>query len=500
MKHINLLSFVQAQGDLNPELFKKLMNNHRLDITSNKKIKPQEIEGIKNLTYMILKTNNNISILNNYFLNYTIPQIGKEFDLLRIGDNYIVNIEIKSESTNYKIIKQQERNRYYLSFLNKEIHIYTYITKENKLYKFISNNSTNSIQEIQFTELCMALVSQNILQINNINDLFNPSNYLISPFNSTEKFMNEKYFLTELQEAIYNDILNEISGQNITFFSVTGGAGTGKTLLIYHITKIAINNKLKILILHCGRLNEGHNYLKEKHHWNIEMTTNCPDLQQYDIIIIDEAQRITESQFNEIKNLIFILNKKCIFSYDSEQYLRKKEKNIKLDVKLSLLTNHKSYRLTNQIRTNKEIHYFIEMLFNIKRNIPDVKFNNIEIMYYNDNDSAKQQLQFLKNLGWKTPNYTPGILSTFEYEEYSTAEKDNAHTVIGQEYDYVAIAIDKHFKYNELTGRLEASNFYYSQSQMLYQILTRARKKLFLVIINNNIILNRCLEIINKTQ
>ena len=133
MKHINLLSFVQAQGDLNPELFKKLMNNHRLDITSNKKIKSQEIEGIKNLTYMILKTNNNISILNNYFLNYTIPQIGKEFDLLRIGDNYIVNIEIKSESTNYKIIKQQERNRYYLSFLNKEIHIYTYITTDNKL-------------------------------------------------------------------------------------------------------------------------------------------------------------------------------------------------------------------------------------------------------------------------------------------------------------------------------------------------------------------------------
>ena len=141
MKHINLLSFVQAQGDLNPELFKKLMNNHRLDITSNKKIKSQEIEGIKNLTYMILKTNNNISILNNYFLNYTIPQIGKEFDLLRIGDNYIVNIEIKSESTNYKIIKQQERNRYYLSFLNKEIHIYTYITTDNKLWGLPKFNS-----------------------------------------------------------------------------------------------------------------------------------------------------------------------------------------------------------------------------------------------------------------------------------------------------------------------------------------------------------------------
>ena len=51
-----------------------------------------------------------------------------------------------------------------------------------------------------------------------------------------------------------------------------------------------------------------------------------------------------------------------------------------------------------------------------------------------------------------------------------------AHSVIGQEFNNVAIVIDEHFKYTK-NGKLTASNQYYSQRQMLYQIITRARKK-----------------------
>ena len=130
MKNINLLSVTEAYQKLETELFQKLMSSYGVNVDKMKGIKDYELEGIKALVDNMLKTKNDISIVNNYYLGYSIPQIGKEFDLLRFGNNYIVNIEIKTESTIDKIHKQQEKNKYYLGFLGIGIHIYTYISKD----------------------------------------------------------------------------------------------------------------------------------------------------------------------------------------------------------------------------------------------------------------------------------------------------------------------------------------------------------------------------------
>ena len=58
-------------------------------------------------------------------------------------------------------------------------------------------------------------------------------------------------------------------------------------------------------------------------------------------------------------------------------------------------------------------------------------------------------------------------------------------------------AYDDSFKYNS-QGDLIADNTYYSQRQMLYQIITRTRKKLHIVIIDNEVMLDRCIDILNK--
>ena len=41
----------------------------------------------------------NISNFNDFYIGYIIPQIGKEFDLLKITDNNIIDIELKSQIT-----------------------------------------------------------------------------------------------------------------------------------------------------------------------------------------------------------------------------------------------------------------------------------------------------------------------------------------------------------------------------------------------------------------
>nr|WP_315396337.1 hypothetical protein [uncultured Duganella sp.] len=89
--------------------------------------------------------------------------------------------------------------------------------------------------------------------------LFDPSDYLVSPFNSTAKFLAGKYFLTLQQAEIKNkttDSFNSLKAAK--FISIIGGAGTGKTLLIFDIAKHLIASKKKPLIIHCGQLNHGH--------------------------------------------------------------------------------------------------------------------------------------------------------------------------------------------------------------------------------------------------
>ena len=493
MRNINILSIIEAYRKLSNTLFQKLMNSY--GITSG--IKNYELNGIESFVDELLKANNNISIVNRYYLGYSIPQIGKEFDLLRFGHNYIINIEIKTESSIEKILKQQQKNKYYLSFLDKPLHIYTFISNENKLYKLVIRNNGDEIEEITFNELCNILMSQEVVTFNNIDDLFNPSDYLVSPFNSPEKFMSEGYFLTVQQEQIYKEIQTKLSDTATNFIALTGGAGTGKTLLTYHIAKETIQRGKKVLILHCAPLNSGHQILMDEYNWSIYMPKYAPNTIDFDLIIIDEAQRMYPYQFDKYIKEVRTLNKKCIFSYDEKQYLRDNEKQYHTKERIEKELLCTPYKLTDKIRTNKENAYFIRQLFNIKKNIPNIDYTNIELTYCKDCYSAKLLLQELLERGWKTPNYTPGTRSFFHYEAYLSNDTESAHSVVGQEFNNVVVVIDESFKYNS-QGDLIADNTYYSQRQMLYQIITRTRKKLHIVIINNEVMLNRCIDILSK--
>lgn len=381
--------------------------------------------------------------------------------------------------------------------MDKPLHIYTFISNENKLYKLVIRNNGDEIEEITFNELCNILMSQEVVTFNNIDDLFNPSDYLVSPFNSPEKFMSEGYFLTVQQEQIYKEIQTKLSDTATNFIALTGGAGTGKTLLTYHIAKETIQRGKKVLILHCAPLNSGHQILMDEYNWSIYMPKYAPNTIDFDLIIIDEAQRMYPYQFDKYIKEVRTLNKKCIFSYDEKQYLRDNEKQYHTKERIEKELLYTPYKLTDKIRTNKEIAYFIRQLFNIKKNIPNIDYTNIELTYCKDCYSAKLLLQELLERGWKTPNYTPGTRSFFHYEAYLSNDTESAHSVVGQEFNNVVVVIDESFKYNS-QGDLIADNTYYSQRQMLYQIITRTRKKLHIVIINNEVMLNRCIDILSK--
>lgn len=82
-------------------------------------------------------------------------------------------------------------------------------------------------------------------------------------------------------------------------------------------------------------------------------------------------------------------------------------------------------------------------------------------------------------------------------DKYSVGNR-NAHHVIGQEFDKVAVVINERFYYNDsgqLLSTREAGAPPYRMDKMLYQMLTRARQEITVVIYKNKDYANACLKI-----
>ena len=112
--------------------------------------------------------------------------------------------------------------------------------------------------------------------------------------------------------------------------------------------------------------------------------------------------------------------------------------------------------------------------------------------YFGDSETAKSFLGSLDREKWEILNYTPSRYITEQHQQYSINDCNNAHKVIGQEFDNVAVAIDKHFNYTD-EGNLDyQEKSYYSADKMLFQNITRVKKRLLVVIIANEKLLDRC--------
>jgi len=182
-------------------------------------------------------------------------------------------------------------------------------------------NGLGGLNVVPINYLVQLLTGQNLVKLENPDLLFNPSDYLVSPFNSTSKFVGDQYFLTGNQESIKKAILADMSTGVAAFISLTGGPGTGKTLLTYDIVKSVINS-LRTVIVHCGQLNDGHLRLKQVG-WNIIAIRDFKDydFSTIDLVVVDETQRIYSNQLDKLITDAASTNTHCVFSYDKQQTL-----------------------------------------------------------------------------------------------------------------------------------------------------------------------------------
>ncbi len=497
MKEVNLKSIIESYESLNEDMFNKYLTYFEWELKNTEK------NDLKILVNILSQYVDDINIFWGFFLWFIIPQIWKEFDLLKFWENFNINIELKSTNVWEDRIKDQLiKNKYFLGYLDKISYYFTFVSSVKKIFTL---DDTGNLVEVSIKELVDKLNTQENKYIDNIENLFNPSDFLVSPFNSTEKFIENKYFLTKQQDDFKKEIIDEIENKNNLLLWLTWDAWTWKTLLTYDIAKVFL---WRVLIIHCWYLNSWHMKLRESCWWNIIPIKDIKneiyqtDLDVYDLIIIDETQRILIGQLDLIIKNAKEKEISCIFSYDKKQFLWNWEENKIIEKEAE--NNFKLFNLTNRIRTNKEISNFISWFLKKDREITSYyNKSNIDFLYFKTETEARKYIQLLIEKDWKKIDYTPSNRH-LDYESICPMYNiklwsKNAHTVIWQEFDKVIVVVDNSFFYghdNQLSTRYP--NPYYLPVKMLFQIMTRVRKKLKIVIIDNPEILNRCLELLKK--
>jgi len=460
----------------------------------NSIIREHEKQNLKQFVDTIFSLCDNVSFFDNFYYSYSIPQISEEFDLLKFTDTKILNIEIKDELIKLEdICYQLDKNRYYLSHLEKEIVSVCYIAKEDLFFI----KSDEQLLEIDKNEIKNILDAFEPSLKVDIDDMFKASKFLISPLNTPKKFLDGNYFLTNHQNEIKIKIEKEINLPQNKYFEIKGIAGTGKTLLLYDIAK-NLSNKGRVCVIHGGILCDGHQYINDNSNIVVISAKEAmnTDYSVYDFIFIDESHRIYKSLFE----LLIASNKKLIFSLDSNQILSKAENYRNIPQLIANLPNLQSFVLTKKIRTNKELSTFIIRMFDLSKRDPNIVYKNVDLFYANNIDEARKVISYLRAHDYEFINYTPSKVNDDKLDYFKFLSDSNTHRVIGQEFDKVAMFIDYNFYYED--GMLNCKthpNPDYIYNKLLYQGVTRVREKLAIIVLDNLDVYEKLVKIaINK--
>ena len=359
------------------------------------KMREWELESMKALVRELDVHMQDVHALR-FFYSFQVPRLGKEFDLLQIKDDQIVNIELKSGKVSDEAVRKQLlQNRYYLSVQGKMIQSYTYISSQERLVRL---NNHDHIVEADWDQLCLALQRQSKDYEGDIEDLFQAEMYLFSPVTEPERFLNKEYFLTSQQKDIERRILDKIRKVKYGYFWFCGLPGTGKTLLLYDIAmKLSVHQK--VCMIHCGETGKEwkilHDRLLRIAFLSDSQLEECPDLKEYSAILVDEAHLLSVKELHRILELSE--KHPVIFSSDDEDMISDEEMDRTMIREIEHLPDIQSFHLTNRIRTNAELSSFIQNMMHLPEKRMVRYYPHIQVVYANDDEEAGILLKGYQN-------------------------------------------------------------------------------------------------------
>ncbi|WP_436450746.1 DNA/RNA helicase domain-containing protein [Loigolactobacillus coryniformis] len=421
-------------------------------------------------------------------------QVIADFDVLWYGKKLILNLDLKDRRNEHMdssvIDKFKKQSRVIRLVPTYKVINVTFVASERKLFVLKDDN----LSEITFdylAELLSAFITNE--KPHNLIGELKSSDYIVSPLTDVEKFLTGKYWLTEDQEIIKQKCMQK------GIYAVRGDAGSGKSLIAYDLaSKLNINQK--VLFVFAGTLRIAHRKLGEALQ-NITFigakTLNDIDLDQYDCVILDEAQRLYN---NQRKKVVMWAEQNfkthtIIFFYDVDQALSPKDAGNLMN---SIVESFERRRIGERfflhkgLRSNPSIHAFVRQLrFLGKRPPMDVGIENIlaavEVRYFSTAADAMSWIHQQIENGYKFIVPTPSSYNKSSSDSFRSMQNEysNTHDVIGGEFNNVVTYIDDQVHYTN-DGHLEGSNTeYYQIRNEVYVNMSRAKSHLALAIINN---------------
>ncbi|MCQ2522495.1 MAG: ATP-binding protein [Lachnospiraceae bacterium] len=438
-------------------------------------IKAWEVDGLRRLSEHLMDETDQFCRMLFYY-SFQIPRIGKEFDLLRISKDYVMNIELKSGNVSEETIKRQlKQNQYYLLSLGKSVKSYTYVSEEDRLYRL---SKGENLVETSFQKLAEDLLKMQDFYEADIEELFNESEFLISPLTDADKFLNGEYFLTFQQRDIKHHILQGIKDGKGMLQGFTGLPGTGKTLLLYDIA-MQLTQKQRVAVLHFGffpeeleRLNER---LKRIDFYACRGMVKLPALEGYACILVDEGHQMPEELLEELLILADQQKLPVLFTYDQEDAIAQEETIFSVAQRLKKKNTYQEYVLTNRIRMNKELSTFIHGLLSPAKYGNRKYYPSVDVVYAENEADLERFIEQYKDKGYK-------------YIE-------DASDTSTKEYDRVVMVMDEAFYYDE-EWRLRALEEEKYRVRNLFHGLSRARSHIGIIVYKNEDVLREILEIL----
>lgn len=465
-----------------------------------KKIEIEDFKLFADLIIESLKPNEDI---DGWFLGTDLKVI-PDFDVLHLSENVIINLDLKHIDGRQKLSKIKEKFQMQsrvLKILKKPILNFVFLADEKKILQY---------KDDEFNEWPLESVGELFLRDvkwlqRNIVESIEPKDYLISPTDDVEAFLRGEYWLTDEQESYVNNICNT------GIHGVIGAAGTGKTLIAYDLIRRLDNDK-KILFVFSGALRESHKKMESKFNstrFVAAQELGNIELDDYDTILIDEAQRL----YNGSRETIMCwannnyTNARIVFFFDVEQSLSSRESGQLMN---SICTTCEKdnkghvFRLRNNIRSNANITAFVRNVFSLEKkpqkniNIADIK-ECVEVAYFSRPEDSIAWIQEHQEKGYQFIKMAGDTVRRAKSEDFSIIPNSiDTHKIIGSELDKVVTYMDETVKYNRKGKIVKNSNEYYFNDKECYVNMTRAKSKLALAIVRNPDVYNAIVECVLK--
>ena len=319
-----------------------------------------------------------------------------------------------------------------------------------------------------------------------IDSLFRASDYLISPVAAPEKYLQGKYFLTNQQFDFKRRILEHLREEALPVVSISGIAGTGKTLLLFDLA-MQLSKKESILVIHSGPLRKGHMLIDERLK-NVDIYAGESDFSGcnfagYACIMIDEANKLDIRALTDFLRNAASCRIPVIMTYDPQQLLAEYYPEEGEKEEVTELIRHSStlaLSFSGHIRVNRPVYSFLRTLLYLKDRAGNQDYSCIDILYAEDEPEMELITAYYRSRGYE-------LLS-------SISGYNRENTVIAQEYDKVLMLLTPDYSYDD-TLHLRVGSQAKLSLQLLYEGMSRTRENLCLIILGDRKLFSQILAI-----